>query len=184
MNSTSISNTTTTLSIPANFAPNGNDYSIVTREFPSTGSADYTYGAHFELTGSSIASLTSYEKDLNGAALWVADDLPCTSYNCARGCANSSYPDDLSYGSPEYKTMVSCIEKCSGVTQDSTGSGSGNSTATTTAATGTSTGSDGIVGSVSRTGTTAAATNGAVATMAAVPGSILALGGLVTFLTI
>ena len=114
---TSIATQTITVMIPLDLGPNANDYSILVREFSSNGTpGKWTNGTQFTLTGSTIGDYSQYEKHLDGAALWPADNLPCSSYSCARACATASYPDDLNYSSDAYKTMSACVDKCSGVT--------------------------------------------------------------------
>lgn len=72
-----------------------------------------------------------------GAPLWPADDLPCSAYACARACALTSYPDDLTSGSDAYKTMSSCILKCPGVSSPSaSASASSSSSASSTSTAG------------------------------------------------
>ncbi|KAJ9618621.1 hypothetical protein H2203_008823 [Taxawa tesnikishii (nom. ined.)] len=115
-NSTSTTNTTLSLSIPADIGPNSDWFSIATQEFPPADSNKYTFSNHFNLTGSSLSSWSDYENHLNGSLIWTPSALPCSSFNCARQCAMASYPDDLTKDSAAYGTMSDCILKCPGVT--------------------------------------------------------------------
>lgn len=78
---------------------------------------DIDYSNKFSFTGGT-ANTTEYEKHLDGSPFWDADDLPCSAYECARECADASYPDDLT-DKTAYNTMTECINACPGVSQTS-----------------------------------------------------------------
>lgn len=137
VNSTDLSSPVN-LTIPASVGPSADYYSIGIADITSSQSA--TYSNRFNFTGGS-GNYTEYESHLGGAPFWSAEDLPCSSYECARQCATASYPDDLTTSSA-YQTMMTCILKCPGVTpaasqtkpaNQNTTSSSDGSVATTTA---------------------------------------------------
>lgn len=111
MNSTDLSSPVT-LTIPASVGPSADYYSIAIADI-TTGQAS-TYSNTFNFTGGT-GNYTEYESHLGGAPFWDANDLPCSSYDCARGCAQAGYPDDLTEDSA-YQTMKSCFLKCNDVT--------------------------------------------------------------------
>ncbi|KAK5134170.1 hypothetical protein LTR08_006830 [Meristemomyces frigidus] len=116
------------ITIPAAVGPSADYYSIgiadlTTKEGP-------TFSNLFNFTGGT-GNYTEYEQHLGGAPFWDANSLPCSSYECARVCAQAGYPDDLSQGAA-YKTMMSCILKCPGVSSAVTSSSSSSKLATTT----------------------------------------------------
>ncbi|KAF1350737.1 hypothetical protein BDV97DRAFT_397737 [Delphinella strobiligena] len=181
-NTTSTNTTTLQLNIPPAFGPDGTFYSIATKEFPSA--TGYTLSNSFNLTGAT-GNWSTYEDSLNGTPLWPADDLPCSSYECARTCAMASYPKDLNYDSSAHTKMSSCIMTCPGVgasdyTTSSTAtetSSSGKTTATksvSTSTTGTATATSDTKASSTSSG---AAATGNVASVA-----LIAVGGIFSFL--
>ncbi|TKA74351.1 hypothetical protein B0A55_05515 [Friedmanniomyces simplex] len=125
-NSTSLSSPLT-LTIPASVGPSADYYSIAIADL--TTSAGATYSNPFNLTGGT-GNYTDYETHLGGAPFWDANDLPCSSYACARQCAQAGYPGDLTDNSA-YATMRQCILRCSGVSAaaDATGPPHGTATA-------------------------------------------------------
>ncbi|KAG9723803.1 hypothetical protein KCU73_g13604, partial [Aureobasidium melanogenum] len=137
------------------------------------------------LTGAS-GNYSEYENKLNGAPLWDANSLPCTAYDCARNCAQDSYPKDMIPGSDASNTMRACIMKCPGVEAETKTSSATSSTATSTksgsgssaSATGTSTSNDASSTSGS---SAAAATSSGAAVSNMVPASFIAVGGLAAF---
>jgi hypothetical protein len=176
------------LTIPANFGPNGDFYSISTRDLSdSDTAASYIFSNAFNLTGAS-GNYSAYENKLNGAPLWDANALPCDAYNCARNCAQDGFPKDMIPGSDASNTMRACIMKCPGVEQETKTSSATSSSATSTSsgssksgsakATATST-SD---GASSASGTAAAATSDGAAASNLVPASLAVAGGLFAFL--
>jgi len=110
VNSTSVSSPLD-LTVPASVGPSGDYYSIAIADLTSGKTS--TYSNHFNLTGGT-GQYTDYEQHLGGAPFWDANALPCSSYACARQCAQSSYPNDLS-DSSAYDTMKTCILNCPGV---------------------------------------------------------------------
>lgn len=118
------------LTVPASVGPSADYYSIAISDITSSQGA--TYSNVFNLTGGT-GNYTEYEQHLGGAPFWDASDLPCSSYACARKCAQASYPDDLSDGSA-YTTMKTCIMQCPGVSATSETGPANDSNATTTTA--------------------------------------------------
>lgn len=185
MTSTDI--TAVNLTIPANFGPNGDFYSISTRDLSDSDTdASYVFSNAFNLTGAS-GNYSEYENKLNGAPLWDANSLPCNAYDCARNCAQDSYPKDMVPGSDAFNTMRACIMKCPVVEQETKTSSATSSTATSTAtstksgsgpsasATGTSSSDD----ASSTSGNSAAAISSGAAASNMVPATFAAVGGLV-----
>ncbi|KAK1063394.1 hypothetical protein LTR74_009551 [Friedmanniomyces endolithicus] len=112
-NSTSLSSPLT-LTIPASVGPPANYYSIAIADLTTSPSpSTYSYSNHFALTASN-GNYTPYEQHLGGAPFWDANALPCSSYACARGCAQAGFPGDLSDQSA-YAVMRGCILGCAGV---------------------------------------------------------------------
>ncbi|KAG9959448.1 hypothetical protein KCU61_g7394, partial [Aureobasidium melanogenum] len=184
-NMTSTAITAVNLTIPANFGPNGDFYSISTRDLSDSDTdASYVFSNAFNLTGAS-GNYSEYENKLNGAPLWDANSLPCTAYDCARNCAQGSYPKDMIPGSDAFNTMRACIMKCPGVEAETKTSSATSSTATSTksgsgssaSATGTSTSND----ASSASGSSAAATSSGAAVLNMVPASFVAAGGFAAF---
>jgi hypothetical protein len=187
MTSTDI--TTLNLTIPANFGPNGDFYSISTRSLASSDTAaSYIFSNAFNLTGAS-GNYSAYENKLNGAPLWDANSLPCDAYDCARNCAQSGFPKDMIAGSDASNTMRACIMKCPGVqaetkTTSTVASSSATNTASGTSkvggakATGTSTSND---AASSASGSAAAATSSGAAIENLVPASLAVAGGVFAF---
>ncbi|KAK4960656.1 hypothetical protein LTR66_012962 [Elasticomyces elasticus] len=200
VNSTSISTTTLQLSIPANFGPNGDYYSIATREFPSADSSYFTFSKHFYLSGSSVGNWSAYENNLQGGIIWDADDMPCAAYNCARQCAMAGYPEDLRntalFQQSAYSTMTQCIMKCPGVSQRDSAvttvatttatvvpSGMATSTKTNSVADASATATATTAGSASAaSGGAARASSTGAASMFTAPASFLAVGGVLALL--
>ncbi|KAG9518188.1 hypothetical protein KCU93_g8483, partial [Aureobasidium melanogenum] len=185
-NMTSTDITAVNLTIPANIGPNGDFYSISTRDLSDSDTdASYVFSNAFNLTGAS-GNYSEYENKLNGAPLWDANSLPCTAYDCARNCAQDSYPKDMIPGSDASNTMRACIMKCPGVEAETKTSSATSSTATSTksgsgssaSATGTSTSNDASSTSGS---SAAAATSSGAAVSNMVPASFIAVGGLAAF---
>ncbi|KAK6006383.1 hypothetical protein QM012_006793 [Aureobasidium pullulans] len=186
-NMTSTDITAVNLTIPANFGPNGDFYSISTRDLSDSDTdASYVFSNAFNLTGAS-GNYSEYENKLNGAPLWDANSLPCDAYDCARNCAQDSYPKDMIPGSDAFNAMRACIMKCPGVEEETkTSSSATSSTATSTktgsgssaSATGTSTSDDASPASGS---SAAAATSSGAAVSNMVPASVFAVGGFVAF---
>jgi hypothetical protein len=187
-NMTSSDITTLNLTIPANFGPNGNLYSISTRDLSdSDTAASYVFSNAFNLTGAT-GNYSAYENKLNGAPLWDANSLPCDAYDCARNCAQDGFPKDMIAGSDASNTMRACIMKCPGVQAETKTSSSTSSSATgmQTAssskaggakATGTSTSGD----ASSASGTAAAASSSGAAVANLVPASLAVAGGVLAF---
>lgn len=96
------------LTIPAAVGPDAGYYSIGIADLSSGQGA--TFSNRFNFTGGT-GQPTQYEQHLNGAPFWDASKLPCSAMECARKCANASYPDDLQSG-PAYQTMYNCILDC------------------------------------------------------------------------
>ncbi|KAK5156978.1 hypothetical protein LTS14_004495 [Recurvomyces mirabilis] len=119
-----------TLNIPALVGPSANYYSIAAKDL-TTGQG-LTYSNRFNLTGGN-GNYTQYEKSLGGAPFWDADALPCSSYACARECAQASYPSDLT-NSEAYSTMRSCFLQCPDVRPAASASQTGPAHATATTA--------------------------------------------------
>ncbi|KAI5197202.1 hypothetical protein E4T39_07415 [Aureobasidium subglaciale] len=187
-NTTSTDITAVNLTIPADFGPNGDFYSISTRDLSDSDTdASYVFSNAFNLTGAT-GNYSEYENKLNGAPLWDANSLPCESYNCARNCAQDSYPKDIIPGSDAFNTMRACIMKCPGVSKETKTASSTSSTATSTktgshstssaSATGTST-SDETSSASDSAAATSSPTGAASANM--VPVSLVAAGGLLAF---
>jgi hypothetical protein len=186
-NMTSTDITTLNLTIPANFGPNGNLYSISTRDLSdSDTAASYIFSNAFNLTGAT-GNYSAYENKLNGAPLWDANSLPCDAYDCARNCAQDGFPKDMIAGSDASNTMRACIMKCPGVQAETKTSSATSSSATSTAsgsaksggakATGTST-SD---AASSASGAAAASTSSGAAVANLVPASLAVAGGVLAF---
>lgn len=152
-NSTSTDITAVNLTIPANFGPSGSFYSISTRDLSDPDAdASYVFSNAFNLTGAT-GNYSDYENELNGAPLWDANALPCTAYDCARTCAQDSYPQDLEAGSNAAATMRKCILACPGVQEETTTTTSSSSASSTATGSGSKTGSSGSASSASATGT-------------------------------
>jgi len=99
------------ITIPAAVGPSADYYSIGIADLTTKEGA--TFSNRFNFTGGT-GNYTEYEQHLGGAPFWDANSLPCSSYECARVCAQAGYPSDLSQGTA-YETMMSCILKCPGV---------------------------------------------------------------------
>lgn len=104
------------LTIPPTVGPSASYYSIALLPLTTSTTTTATYSNRFALTAGT-GNYTAYENHLGGAAFWDANDLPCSSYNCARTCAMASYPDDLTEETA-YATMKKCILACPGVSRD------------------------------------------------------------------
>jgi len=185
MTSTDI--TTLNLTIPANFGPSGDFYSISTRDLSDTDTAaSYIFSNAFNLTGAT-GNYSAYENKLNGAPLWDANALPCDAYDCARNCAQTGFPKDMIAGSDASNTMRACILKCPGVEKETKTTSASSSSATATSsgslksgaaqATGSSTSGD----SSSASGSAAAATSSGAAVSNAVSASLVVAGGMFAF---
>ncbi|CAD0097101.1 unnamed protein product [Aureobasidium vineae] len=174
------------LTIPADFGPDGDFYSISTRDLSDSDTdASYVFSNAFNLTGAS-GNYSEYENKLNGAPLWDANSLPCTAYDCARNCAQDSYPKDMIPGSDAFNTMRACIMKCPGVEKETKTSSATSSTATVTksgssgsSAKATSTSISGDSASTSRSSAAATSSGAAVSNM--FPASLAVAGGLAAF---
>lgn len=127
VNSTSLSSPVD-LEIPASVGPSADYYSIAVADVTTSQGA--TYSNRFSFTGGT-GNYTEYEQHLGGAPFWSADDLPCSSYECARQCATASYPGDLT-SSSAYDTMKQCILKCPGVIAAASATGPVSGTASST----------------------------------------------------
>lgn len=185
MTSTDI--TAVNLTIPADFGPNGDFYSISTRDLADSDTdASYVFSNAFNLTGAS-GNYSEYENKLNGAPLWDANSLPCSAYDCARNCAQDSYPKDMIPGSDASNTMRACILKCPGVEQETK-----TTSALSSSATSTKTGSSSKSGNAEATGTStsgsassasgsAAATSSGAAVSNMIPASLAVAGGALAF---
>lgn len=127
------------ITIPTGVGPVADYYSIAIADI-TTGQGP-TYSNKFNLTGAN-GNYSEYENHLGGSPFWSANDLPCTSYNCARGCAMQFYPADLT-DVKEYAKMKTCILACDGVTvapsQTAPAHASSTSSATASSASGTGT---------------------------------------------
>jgi hypothetical protein len=155
MNSTKLTSPVS-LEIPSDVGPSADYYSIAVADITTSQGA--TYSNRFNFTGGT-GNYTEYEQHLGGASFWDADDLPCSSYTCARQCAQASYPDDLTSTSA-YDAMRTCILKCPGVAPAASATGPVSGTASATATgTATSSGSSGA----STTGSSASATSSGAA---------------------
>ncbi|KAK0952697.1 hypothetical protein LTR91_024253 [Friedmanniomyces endolithicus] len=129
---------------------------------PSSNSpATYSYSNHFALTASN-GNYTPYEQHLGGAPFWDANALPCSSYACARQCAQAGFPGDLS-DQGAWEVMKGCILGCAGVepavgvtgpalASSGSGTGTGTTSSVSASGTGTETGAGGGgVGTATRT---------------------------------
>jgi len=125
-NTTSLSSPVS-LTIPASVGPSANYYSLALADLTANAQQP-TYSNRFNLTGGT-GNYTDYESALGGAPFWNASDLPCTSYACARQCAQAGYPNDLS-DNTAYDTMKQCILQCPGVSAGSSQSGPSHSSNT------------------------------------------------------
>ncbi|KAI5273930.1 hypothetical protein E4T47_02952 [Aureobasidium subglaciale] len=190
-NTTSTDITAVNLTIPADFGPPGDFYSISTRDLSDLDTdASYVFSNAFNLTGAT-GNYSEYENKLNGAPLWDANSLPCESYNCARKCAQDSYPKDMIPGSDAFNTMRACIMKCPGVSKETKTASSTSSTATSTktgshssasaSATGTGTSTSDEASSASDSAAAASSSTGAASTNM-VPVLLVAAGGLLAFI--
>ncbi|KAK0817439.1 hypothetical protein LTR02_013250 [Friedmanniomyces endolithicus] len=112
-NSTSLSSPLN-LTIPASVGPPASYYSIAIADLTTSPSpSTYSYSNHFALTASN-GNYTPYEQHLGGAPFWDANALPCSSYACARQCAQAGFPGDLS-DQGAWEVMKGCILGCAGV---------------------------------------------------------------------
>ncbi|KAI4751027.1 hypothetical protein E4T52_16381 [Aureobasidium sp. EXF-3400] len=186
-NTTSTDITALNLIIPANFGPNGDFYSISTRDLSdSDTAASYIFSNAFNLTGAS-GNYSAYENKLNGAPLWDANALPCDAYNCARNCAQDGFPKDMIPGSDASNTMRACIMKCPGVEQETKTSSATSSSATSTSSGSSKSGSAKATATSSSdnassaSGTAAAATSSGAAAFNLVPASFAVAGGVLAF---
>ena len=102
------------VTVPALVGPSGDYYSIAIADLTADDGA--AFSNRFNFTGGT-GNYTEYENKLGGASFWNANDLPCSSYDCARNCAMASYPDDLT-DDDAYETMKNCILQCPGVSVD------------------------------------------------------------------
>ncbi|KAK5685434.1 hypothetical protein LTS10_003512 [Elasticomyces elasticus] len=139
-NSTSLSSPVS-LTIPASVGPSAGYYSIAIADLTTSGGP--TYSNRFNLTGGT-GNYTEYEKHLGGAPFWDADDLPCSSYECARQCAQAGYPTDLT-DNGAYETMRACILKCPGVSPAASVTGPAHGTASSSASMATQSGNEALV---------------------------------------
>jgi hypothetical protein len=185
MTSTDI--TTLNLTIPANFGPNGDFYSISTRSLASSDTAaSYIFSNAFNLTGAS-GNYSAYENKLNGAPLWDANSLPCDAYDCARNCAQTGFPKDMIAGSDASNTMRACIMKCPGVQAETktssvvSSSATGTSTASSKSGGAKATGTSTSEGAASSASGTAAATSSGAAVENLIPASLAVAGGILAF---
>jgi hypothetical protein len=181
-NTTSTDITALNLTIPANFGPNGDFYSISTRDLSdSDTAASYIFSNAFNLTGAS-GNYSAYENKLNGAPLWDANALPCDAYNCARNCAQDGFPKDMIPGSDASNTMRACVMKCPGVEQETKTSSATSSSATSTSSGSSKSGSAKATATStsdsasSASGTAAAATSSGAAASNLVPALAVAGG--------
>lgn len=114
------------MTVPAGVGPSADYYSIAIADL-TTGQAA-TYSNRFNLSGTN-GEYSDYEDALGGSPFWSADDLPCSSYSCARDCAQASYPADLT-NDDAYNTMKQCMLDCNGVTPATSQTAPAHATAT------------------------------------------------------
>ncbi|KAK4901013.1 hypothetical protein LTR27_002197 [Elasticomyces elasticus] len=175
-NSTSLSSPVS-LTIPASVGPSAGYYSIAIADLTTSGGP--TYSNRFNLTGGT-GNYTEYEKHLGGAPFWDADDLPCSSYECARQCAQAGYPTDLT-DNGAYGTMRACILKCPGVSPAASVTGPAHGTASSSASMATQSGNEALVtlgsGPVLTAIETTATISGSTFTEAIIGSMTITLGG-------
>ncbi|KAK3626170.1 hypothetical protein LTR56_019958 [Elasticomyces elasticus] len=177
LNSTSLSSPVS-LTIPASVGPSAGYYSIAIADLTMSGGP--TYSNRFNLTGGT-GNYTEYEKHLGGAPFWDADDLPCSSYECARQCAQAGYPTDLT-DNGAYETMRACILKCPGVSPAASVTGPAHGTASSSASPATQSSNEALVtlgsGAILTAIETTATISGSTFTEAIIGGSMtITLGG-------
>lgn len=120
VNATSITTSIVNLTIPPTVGPDGTSYHIGTLEYSTHPTppppSSYSYTSIFTLynTTSSWSSA-----DLNGDYPPFPDLLPCTSYDCARQCLSSSFPQNINGTEAAFKGTYECMAACPGVTYPS-----------------------------------------------------------------
>ncbi|KAK3657730.1 hypothetical protein LTR56_002108 [Elasticomyces elasticus] len=175
-NSTSLSSPVS-LTIPSSVGPSAGYYSIAIADLTTSGGP--TYSNRFNLTGGT-GNYTEYESHLGGAPFWDADDLPCSSYECARQCAQAGYPTDLT-DNGAYETMRACILKCPGVSPAASVTGPAHGTASSSASMATQSGNEALVtlgsGPVLTAIETTATISGSTFTEAILGSMTITLGG-------
>ncbi|KAK4961927.1 hypothetical protein LTR10_002420 [Elasticomyces elasticus] len=175
-NSTSLSSPVS-LTIPASVGPSAGYYSIAIADLTTSGGP--TFSNRFNLTGGT-GNYTEYESHLGGAPFWDADDLPCSSYECARQCAQAGYPTDLT-DNAAYETMRSCILKCPGVSPAASVTGPAHGTASSSGSTATQGGNEALVtlgsGAILTAIETTATISGSTFTEAIIGSMTITLGG-------
>lgn len=94
VNSTSISTTKVSVTIPASVGESGDNYMISTMEFNQgpnkDGPSGFDYSSGFTLSG---GTGTWSEFELSGSSVGDPENLPCIAYDCARKCAQKHYTD-------------------------------------------------------------------------------------------
>ncbi|KJX97945.1 hypothetical protein TI39_contig451g00012 [Zymoseptoria brevis] len=192
------------LSIPASVGPDASYYSIAISPLTSsssTSASDIIYTPPINITGLT-ASYTPYETSLRGAPFYDADMLPCSSYACARKCADQEFPAGSEGDGEEeekgerYGRMVECFGGCDGVGVEVEGgsgvesqggmtmtmtvstSAEGEATATATRTTTTTTGAGASEADATEEAAAAATSSGVAAPRQATLAGVIAIAGL------
>jgi len=157
--------------------PSAGYYSIGIADLSTSQGA--TYSNKFNLTGGT-GNYTEYETHLGGAPFWDADALPCSSYECARQCAQAGYPNDLTDDS-SYQTMRQCILQCPGVSPAASLTGPAHATASSSGPLVTQTANEALItlgsGAVVNAVEITATISGSAVTEAVMGSVTLTLGG-------
>jgi hypothetical protein len=120
VNATSITTSVVNLTIPTSVGPDGTSYHVGTLEYSTHPNppppSSYSFSPTFTLynTTSSWSSA-----DLNGDYPPFPDLLPCTSYDCARQCLSSTFPQNINGTEAGFQGTYECMAACPGVTYPS-----------------------------------------------------------------
>jgi hypothetical protein len=118
VNATSINETAPEIVIPPSVGQDGTSYSIVTMEYSTdphgARPSGYEYSTEFQLLNTSG---TWTRAEMHGAVPLFPDLLPCTAYDCARGCMQQYYPANVNgtFGEAGFQDTYVCVANCSGV---------------------------------------------------------------------
>lgn len=120
VNATPITASVVNLTIPTSVGPDGTSYHIGTLEYSTHHNppppSSYSYSSTFTLYNTTSSWSPA---DLNGDYPPFPDLLPCTSYDCARQCLSSSFPQNINGTEAGFQATYECMAACPGATYPS-----------------------------------------------------------------
>jgi hypothetical protein len=120
VNATSITTSVVNLTIPTSVGPDGTSYHIGTLEYNTHPNPPPPSSYSFSPTFTLYNTTSSWSNaDLNGDYPPFPDLLPCTSYDCARQCLSSTFPQNINGTEAGFKGTYECMAACPGVTYPS-----------------------------------------------------------------